>query len=97
MKEVDGLMLQSSSNTTESPSPTLVAGGQALMEDTMKLQAVAEVDLDRINRERNDKLQSILNSNIEQRKKEFKEAEVTFERQKSRVDDLRAHLSEVTE
>ena len=49
-------MLQSSSNTTESPSPTLVAGGQALMEDTMKLQAVAEVDLDRINRERNDKL-----------------------------------------
>lgn len=57
MKEDDGgLMLQSSSNTTESPSPTLVAGGQALMEDTMKLQAVAEVDLDRINRERNDKL-----------------------------------------
>ena len=56
MKEDDGLMLQSSSNTTESPSPTLVAGGGALMEDTMKLQAVAEVDLDRINRERNDKL-----------------------------------------
>ena len=37
MKEEDGLMLQSSSNTTESPSPTLVAGGGLPMEDTIKL------------------------------------------------------------
>jgi len=37
------------------------------MEDTGQLKAMADVDLDRINRERNDKLQTILNSNIEQR------------------------------
>ena len=41
-------------------------------------QMVAEVDFDRINKERNDKLQTILNSNIEARKLEFNQAEGTF-------------------
>lgn len=48
------------------------------MEDTGKLKTMAEVDVDRINRERNDKLQTILNSNIEQRETQCTEAHTTF-------------------
>lgn len=49
-------------------------------------QMVTEVDFDRINRERNDKLQTILNSNIEARKHEFNLAEGTFKSQNDRVE-----------
>ena len=41
------------------------AAASGSMEDTAQLKAMADVDLGRITRERNTKLQSILNSNIE--------------------------------
>jgi hypothetical protein len=41
---------------------------QALsLEDTQALNAFAQVDVEKINRERSDKLQAILNSNIDSR------------------------------
>ena len=57
---------------------------------------MADVDLDRINRERNTKLQSILNSNIEQRENECSEAKLTLQRQQERVEAIKQHLNEVS-
>ena len=61
---------------------TELTHSQALtLEDTAALNAFAHVDMDKINRERNDKLQAILNSNIDSRKQEFKQAELMHQRQ----------------
>ena len=53
--------------------------------------------MDKINKERNDKLQSILNSNIEARKQEFNQAEGTCISQNDRVEKIQAHLLQVSE
>ena len=68
--------------------PVFSGSGVNSLEDTTQLmkQMVTEVDFDRINRERNDKLQTILNSNIEARKHEFNQAEGTFKSQNDRVE-----------
>ena len=58
---------------------------------------MTEVDMDKINKERNDKLQSILNSNIEARKQEFNQAEGTCISQSERVEKIHAHLVQVSE
>ena len=48
--------------TATNASQLLAMAGH--LEDTAQLKSMADIDLDRINRERNDKLQYILNSNI---------------------------------
>ena len=58
---------------------------------------MAHVDMDRITRDRNDKLQTILNSNIESRKDECNQASQTFARQNEQVEQLSAHLTQVSE
>ena len=75
---------------------TKAAAASGSMEDTAQLKAMADVDLDRINRERNTKLQSILNSNIEQRENECSEAKLTLQRQQERVEAIKQHLNEVS-
>jgi len=66
------------------------------MEDTAQLNTMAQVDLSRINRERTDKLQSILNSNIDLRVHECSQANQTLQRQQERVEQLKTHLDEVS-
>lgn len=52
--------------------------------------------MDRITRERNSKLHTILYSNVEQRNLECAEASQTLARQEGRVDAIRQHLAEVS-
>ena len=74
--EMPGVPLDAMAFNTE------LTHSQALtLEDTAALNAFAHVDMDKINRERNDKLQAILNSNIDSRKQEFKQAELMHQRQ----------------
>ena len=84
--------LQSNSVLIHEPSSTMTREGTQQcqdLEDTTQLKVMAEVDMDRINRERGDKLQSILNSNIDARQQEFSQAEQTCNQQGTQVEELK--------